>query len=386
MPGARAEQPPGGGITADAWTKWIERQCPVTRSISLRRRLLAALTAGAWALATPFAAVATPASVDFSITPYPNIVDANGPAFITAGELVAFDVSFTNTSGSTFTGVDLSGTTTPAGAYQYTLVTGGAAANQVACSAAAAGAFTCSVGNLADGADVSLRVVYRTPAITFLPDEPYRDFTLDVLGEGSGAPRTDGDNSRGDTFGGAATVRLVPIFENAITERGAAEYVPTNSGAVIETAGPVTDASNPAWTRVTVRPPGGDAPIGTFGFVKEYADGTPGIPCPAADCIGQAAEIRYLNGEEPTLPIKVEFRLDNAKAEAATPKKVEIFHVLDAGAGVEAIFGDTDQCTLNADKVATNAPCWVSRATASDDKNDYVFVFWLDRNGFIRGG
>ncbi len=357
---------------------WKGSATNVTSSSSLRRRLLAALTAGAWTLAVPFAALATPASVAFSITPYPNNADTLGPAFVTAGELAAFDIALQNTSGSTFTSVNLTSTTSLAGTtYLGTIVTGGSAAGQVTCAPATAAAFSCSLGNLAKGATLTLRVVYDTP------DLPNQLLTFAVTGEGSGASTSDPGNSRGDTFTGSATIQLAPLFLDGAAQRGAAEYIPSNMGAVIETAGRITSATNPAWTRVTVAAPGADAPSGTFGYVKEHDAGTAGFGCPVAFCFGQASEIQYLGGNSASTPFKVELRLDNAKASVSTPKKVTIYHVTDSLA-VERPFDVT--CTFGTNGYPTNAPCGVSKGTSADDKNDYVFIFWLDQNGYTRGG
>ncbi|MEO8246719.1 MAG: hypothetical protein ABI622_06310 [Chloroflexota bacterium] len=350
----------------------------MTPPSSLRRRVVAALTAGAWTLAVPFAALATPANVGFTVTPYPHNADNLGPAFVTAGELAAFDIALQNTSGSTFTSVNLtSETSLPGTTYMGTIVTGGSAAGQVSCAPASAPAFSCSLGNLVQDATLTLRVVFDTPS---LPGQ-LLDFT--VTGKGSGASTRDPGNSRGDTFSGTATIELVPLFLNGAGERGAAEFIPSSMGAVIETAGMITSATNPAWTRVTVAAPGADAPTGTFGYLKEHDAGTPGFGCPAgASCFGQASEIQYLGGAEASTPFKVELRLDNAKASVSTPKKVTIYHVTDTLA-VERPFDVT--CTFAGD-YPTNAPCGVSKATSADDKNDYVFIFWLDRNGYTRGG
>lgn len=380
MRGARPSSRPEGNdcLTPDFDPAWKGSARNVTPPSSLRRRLLAALTAAAWTLAVPFAALATPASVAFSVTPYPNNADDLGPAFVTAGELAAFDIALQNTSGSTFTSVNLTSTTSlPGTIYLGTLVTGGSAAGQVSCAPATAAAFSCTLGNLAKDATLSLRVIFRTPNL----QDQLLDFT--VTGKGSGASTSDPGNSRGDTFDGTGTVELVPLFLDGADERGAAEYIPSNMGAVIETAGMgTTSATNPAWTKVTVYPPGADAPIGTFGYVKEHAAGTPDFECPANFCFGQASEIQYLGGDEASTPFKVELRLDNAKASVSTPKKVTIYHVPDAGP-VERPFDVT--CTFVGD-YPTNAPCGVSKATSSDDRTDFVFVFWLDRNGYTRGG
>ena len=328
----------------------------------------------------PFAALATPADVGFSVTPYPDNGDDLGPAFVTAGELAAFDIALKNNSGSTFTSVNLTSTTSLAGTtYMGTIVTGGSAADQVSCAPATAAAFSCSLGNLAKDATLTLRVVFKTPDLA----GQLLDFI--VTGKGSGAPSTDPNNSRGDTFTGTGTIELVPLFLDGADERGAAEYIPSGSGATIETAivDGKTNADNPTWTKITVYAPGADAPIGTFGYLKEHDGDTEGFECPAAFCFGQASEIQYLNGAEATTPFMVELRFDNAKASVSTPKKVTIYHVTDSGA-VEKPFDVT--CTLGTDGKPTNAPCGVSRSTSTNDKTDFVFVFWLDQNGYTRGG
>lgn len=354
---------------------------------AMHRRLTTFVITLAWGLALPMSTLAAPAPVTVSVTPFPNNAAAPLLDFVTAGELVAFDLSLSN-GGSTTTGVTFSGSAATAApgaqsaTYEGTLVTGGSAAGQAVCSDPEVSAvFSCSVGNLAGGATLHLRVIYRTPAMT--PQTLPAVLTFSVAGTGNGAALPDGGNSRGDTFSGSAQVELVPLFRNGLTERGAAEYVQATGGAVIETASPITGADNPAWTKVTLHDFGAAAPFGTYGFLKEHDAGT-AFPCPVSFCFGQASELDIFGGDPLPEPMMVELRLDNAKASVATPKKVTIYHVLDDGS-YEKPF-DTP-CSFDEETgLPTVLPCGVSRTAASDDKNDYVFVFWLDENGYTRGG
>lgn len=323
-----------------------------------------------------------------TVTPYPDNAEPDAlpdplPAFVTAGEYAAFDITVANpATSSAVTNVSIVGTTNMPASFSSFVVTHDPA-GQVDCAwDATDGELACSLGNFAVGVSVSIRVIFDTP------DSPGQTLLFSVLGESAGASSSDAPGqSRGDQFGDDAAILLVPLFLNDPVERGAAEFIPVGTAAQIRTAGTTTSPANPALTLVNVAPiPGDRAPFGTYGFLKEHADVTE-FPCATGvTCHGQAVELQLLEGASfAPQAFLVEIRLDDVKANVATPKKWVIYHFIDGVATPEQPFDRT--CVIDEETgFPTNAPCGVSRVAASDDKNDFIATFWLTENGYIRGG
>lgn len=329
--------------------------------------------------ALPQAVGAAPSPMTASVIPYPNNAEGALPAFVTEDEFAAFDITVGNPAGSSaVTGVSVvAKANMPAAFYGFVEISD--PSNQATCSWTSP-SLSCSLGNFAAGTSVSVRVIFDTPS-----EAAGETLTLSLEGVSSGASSSDRPGqSRGDTFKAVGSILLVERFIDGATERGAAEFIPSNLPAVIETAEEITSDENPTWTRAEVPAPGAAAPYGSFGFLKEHDDGTPGFDCPAgASCFGQAIEFKYLDGLAAPGPIRVTVRFDEAKAERSTPKKVTIYHVPTFGA-VQRPFDVA--CVMDENDLPLVTPCGESRTAASDDRDDFIFVFWLDRNGRIRGG
>lgn len=364
-----------------------------SRSAIPRRRHARALVILAILVASlPSAVSAAQSPMTVSVTAYPNNAEPTAvpplPAFVTAGEYAAFDVTIGNpAASSTVTSVSVVGTTNMPAAFVDFVVMNDVA-GQVDCEwLTSSGTLSCALGNFPAGRSVSIRVIFDTP------NTAGQSLMFSILGSSSGASTNDTPGqSRGDQFEDADSILLVPLFLNSTTERGAAEYIPVGTSAEIRTAGTTTSATNQALTILTIPAIGATtAPYGTYGFLKEWADLT-SFPCPSgAVCHGQAVQLTLLEGQPHPSAFKVELRLDNVKADVATPKKWDIYHVLDTDGpdadtlrDVEMPFATT--CAFGTDGIPTNAPCGVSRVAAGDDKNDYIAVFWLTENGYIRGG
>jgi hypothetical protein len=333
--------------------------------------------------ALPQAVGAAQSPMTASVIPYPNNAentpDGTLPAFVTEDEFAAFDITVGNPAGSSsVTGVSVVATANMPAAF-YGFVETNDANNQVSCSWTSP-RLSCSMGNFAAGTSVSMRVIFNTPT-----GAAGQTLTLALEGVSSGASSSDRPGqSRGDTFKADGAILLVERFIDGAAERGAAEFIPANLPAIIETADEFTSDANPTWSKAEVPAPGSVRPYGSYGFLKEHDDGTPGFECPAgASCFGQAIEFKYLDGLEAPAPIRVTVRFDEAKAERSTPKKVTIYHVPTFGV-VQRPFDLT--CVMGEDNLPLVTPCGESRTAATDDKDDFILVFWLDRNGYTRGG
>lgn len=349
-----------------------------------RRVPLAIITALAvvWLAALP--ALAAVAPVQVAVTPYPNNAAGTSPAFITNGELVAFDVSVANGT-STTTGVSFTAQVTESpsvaadATYVGTYVTGGSVAAQTTCSQS--GSLACSVGNIPASGTLTLRAIYRAP--TLLATEPNTALTFTITGHGNGATDSDKNNqSQGDTYSSSAVVEVVQLFANDASRRGVAAFINGTAEFTRSTDPSAFGPLNPTITRVRIPAfaAASEIPFGTALWFSEFTAASG--ECPAASCFGQTVDLHYFDGQVAPRPFEVTLTQDNVKSVVSTPAKWTIYHVLD-NLSVEQPFDRT--CTF-VNGLPTNAPCGVSRDKTQTDKNDYVAVFWLTQNGRIWGG
>lgn len=349
-----------------------------------RRVPLAIISASTalWLMALP--ALAAVAPVGVAVTPYPNNAVGATPAFITNGELVAFDIAITNgnstTTGVTFTGAVAESPAVAGDAtYVATYVMGGSIAAQTTC--AQTGSFSCTVGNIPGGGTLSLRAVYRAP--TLLSTEEKTALTFTITGQGNGSTPSDkGNNSQGDTFSSSASVDVVQLFANDAARRGVAAFISTLDSFTRTTDPSGFGAANPTVTRIDVPAfaSPSEIPNGTALWFSEFFASS--SECPAAACFGQTVDLHYFDGAPAPRPFRVTLTQDNVKSFVASPTKWTIFHVLDNGT-VERPF---DRACTFAGGLPTNAPCGEQRDKTQADKTDFFAVFWLTENGRIWGG
>lgn len=350
-----------------------------------RRVPLAIITASITLGLTVLPALAAVAPVGVTVTPYPNNAVGATPAFITNGELVAFDIAITNgnstTTGVTFTGAVAEGPAVVDDAtYVATYIMGGSVAAQTTC--AQTGSFSCTVGNIPGGGSLSLRAVYRAP--TLLASEVKTSLTFTITGQGNGSTPSDkGNNSQGDTFTTSASVDVVQLFANDAARRGVAAFISSLDAFTRTTDPSGFGPANPTITRIDVPAfaSQSEIPNGTALWFSEFFASS--SECPAAACFGQTVDLHYFDGATAPRPFRVTLTQDNVKSVIATPSKWTIFHVLDDGTTVERPF---DQACTFVGGLPTNAPCGELRDKTQADKNDYFAVFWLTENGRIWGG
>lgn len=335
-----------------------------------------------WLMALP--ALAAVAPVGVAVTPYPNNAVGTTPAFVTNGELVAFDINIVN-GNSTTTGVNFTGAVAESpevaasATYAGTFIVGGSVAGQTTCSQS--GSFSCSVGNIPGGGSLSLRAVYRAP--TLLATEEKTSLTFTITGQGNGSTPSDkGNNSQGDTFTASASVDVVQLFANDAARRGVAAFI-SSLDAFSRTTDPSGfGPANPTVTRIDVPAfaSQSEIPNGTALWFSEFF--APGSECPAAACFGQTVDLNYFDGATAPRPFRVTLTQDNVKSFVPTPTKWTIFHVLDDQT-VERPF---DRACTFVGGLPTNAPCGELRDKTQSDRNDFFAVFWLTENGRIWGG
>lgn len=325
----------------------------------------------------PLASLARVPDVSVSITTLPDNATSTTNSYATTGAYVAYDVTITNNSSSNVAQLAIDDSFVVPGSeqpiYRGFFKLGGSAAAQTTCSdPAQSAAFSCTVGNFASLATLSLRVVYQ------LPSTP-GPLTATFTGTSTGTPGTDPNMSHGDTFASSVTIDLTAPFSDGLTDRATTSYVPT-SGEVLETSLAGFGPSNPMWTRISVSQGALTGfPTGTTATLRE-GDGL--VACPVGfSCFGQTAQIDLADHATLAMPFKVELRVDNAKSFVPLKKWV-IIHILQDGVTTE----DVSTACIMSGGVATNAPCTQSTAVASDDRSDYVATIWLRQNGWIRNG
>jgi hypothetical protein len=321
--------------------------------------------------AAPAALLAKVPDVPVTVTPVPNNATTTANAFVTAGDFVAFDVALTNDSPSTVAQLTMDATLAgPQPTYRGTFIVGGSLAAQTSCSAS--GAFACTVGNVASGGDLQLRVVYLTSTTTGTLDAEF-------FGTSTGAPGSDPGTSHGDTFQASAAVDTLAPFSDT-GDKGTSGYVPP-SGDDLQTNPAGFGPQNPMWTRITVPAAAlANAQFGTTAFLQE-ASSFDGVVCPLDACFGQTSNLALAGGAHLPAPFKVEVRVDNAK-KSTNLQRWTLVHILDDKTSYEIV--DTECAMVGG--VPTNAPCLESKGVAPDDKSDYVAVLWLLENGYIRNG
>jgi hypothetical protein len=304
---------------------------------------------------------AVPQNVHVGVTTIPD-------SFVTVGHYVAFDVAIENDSGQTLPQLSIvdrasGGGSVLAGA----LVTGGSVKGQTSCTAALT--LSCYAGNMADGATLTLRVVYKVTAVGSL--------TVHFVGTTTGNPNgdSDGGHSHGDTFDGAASIDVLSEFD-ASSQAGASTqgYIP-DDGDTLQTSEANFGADNPVVTRVVI--PG--AAVGELGYLASVSEGNfPGsTACPLRKgCFGQSSELIVNDGATLDAPITITFISYNAKA--FTPlSQWTIVHSDTLTSTPTALPACSRSVTIN---------CVSSKDYYNGSKTDYVAVLLLDHNGWIRQG
>lgn len=304
---------------------------------------------------------AVPNNVDVTVSTIPG-------SFVTVGHYVAFDVSVVNSSGQTLPQMSIVDDRSGAGSTLVgALVTGGSVAGQTSCTTA--GTLSCYAGNMADGATLTLRVIYQVTSTGTL--------TVHFVGTTTGNPKgnSDGGNSHGDTFDGAASIDVFSEFD-ASSQAGASTqgYIP-DAGDTLQTSDANFGAGNPVVTRVVI--PG--AAVGELGYLASVSEGNfPGsTACPLKKgCFGQSSELIVNDGLTLDAPITVTFISYNAKA--YTPlNKWTIVHSDTLTSTPVELPACSSSVTIN---------CVSSKDYYNGSKTDYVAVLLLDHNGWIRQG
>jgi hypothetical protein len=312
---------------------------------------------------TPLATLAAvPQNVDVIVSAIPG-------DFVTVNHFVAFDVAITNGSGSTVAQLSivdsLSGDA--AGTLRGVLITGGNAAGQTSCTTA--GGLSCYAGNMANGATMSLRVIYQATSTGTL--------TVDFVGSSTGTPggNTDGGNSHGDTFDGTASIDVLSEFDaSSAAGQSTQGYIP-DAGDTLETSAVNFGSANPLVTEVVIPA----AAVGTQGYLASVREGLfPGSStCPLKKgCFGQASELTVNGGATLDAPITVTFIASNAKA----------FTPLSQWTILHSATLTSTPIVLPACSGSVVVNCVVSKNYVSGSKIDYIAVLRLDHNGWIRQG